>query len=134
MTLMSPLWQIPLILCGIALTVALVAAVMVLRRTLRRLEHVLAVIEVKLGPTLEDIRGLTQEAALVTRDTRSMVARLAAMVGHASQVTESVGSFVVGLRGLTQIGQLVGIAVGVKQGVNVFMRRLGGPQRGKRHG
>ena len=93
---MSPWWQIPLILCAIALTVALVAAVMALRRTLQRLEQVLAVLEAKLGPTLEDIRGLTQEAQAVTSDTRNTVARLSAMIEHASHVTESVGAFVVG--------------------------------------
>lgn len=127
-------WQIPLILCAIALTLALVAAVMALRRTLLRLEQVLAVLEVKLGPTLEDVRGLTQEAQAVTRDARSSVARLSAMIDHVNQLTESVGTFVIGLRGLTQVGQLVGIAIGVKRGINVFVRRLGGPRKGDRHG
>jgi uncharacterized protein YoxC len=122
---MSPWWQIPLILCAIALTIALVAAVVALRHTLQRLEQVLAVLEAKLGPTMEDIRGLTQEAQAVTHDARSSVARLSAMIEHINQVTESVGAFVVGLRGLTQVGQLV---------VNVFVRRLGGPRRGQRHG
>ncbi len=123
-------WQIPLVICAIALTGALVAAVMALRRTLQRLEQVLAVLEVKLGPTLEDVRGLTQEAQAVTHDARSSVARLSAMIEHINQVTESVGAFVIGLRGLTQVGQLVGIALGVKKGVNVFVRRLKGPRRG----
>ncbi|MGH7335707.1 MAG: DUF948 domain-containing protein [Candidatus Rokuibacteriota bacterium] len=131
---MSPWWQILLILCAIALTVALVGAIMAMRRTLQRLEQVFAVLEVKLGPTLEDVRGLTQEAQAVTRDARSSVARLSAMIEHINQVTESVGTFVIGLRGLTQVGQLVGIAMGVKKGVNVFMRRLGGPRRGQHHG
>jgi len=130
---MSLWWQIPLILCAIALTVALVAAVISLRRMLQRLEQVLAVLEVKLGPTLEDVRGLTQEAQAVTREARNSVARLSAMIEHVNQVTESVGAFVVGLRGLTQVGQLVGMAMGVKKGVNVFVQRLQRPRRGQRH-
>jgi uncharacterized protein YoxC len=127
---MSPWWLIPLIVCAVALTIALVAAVMALRRTLLRLEQVLAVVEVKLGPTLEDVRGLTQEAQAVTRDARHSVARLSTMIEHISQVTASVGAFVMGVRGFTQVGQLVGMAVAVKRGVNVFAQRLTGSRRG----
>jgi uncharacterized protein YoxC len=127
---MSPWWLIPLIVCAVALTIALVAAVMALRRTLLRLEQVLAVVEVKLGPTLEDVRGLTQEAQAVTRDARRSVARLSTMIEHISQVTASVGAFVMGVRGFTQVGQLVGMAVAVKRGVNVFAQRLRGSRRG----
>ena len=127
---MSPWWLIPLIVCAVALTIALVAAVITLRRTLQRLEQVLAVVEVKLGPTLEDVRGLTQEAQAVTLDARNSVARLSTMIEHISQVTASVGAFVVGVRGFTQVGQLVGTAVAVKKGMNVFVQRLGRPRRG----
>jgi uncharacterized protein YoxC len=123
-------WLIPLIVCAVALTIALVAAVMALRRTLQRLEQVLAVLEVKLGPTLEDVRGLTQEAQAVTRDARNSVARLSTVIEHISQVTASVGAFMMGVRGITQVGQLVGMAVAVKRGVNVFVQRLGRSRRG----
>jgi uncharacterized protein YoxC len=123
-------WLIPLIVCAVALTIALVAAVMALRRTLQRLEQVLAVLEAKLGPTLEDVRGLTQEAQAVTRDARNSVARLSTVIEHISQVTASVGAFMMGVRGITQVGQLVGMAVAVKRGVNVFVQRLGGSRRG----
>jgi uncharacterized protein YoxC len=123
-------WLIPLIVCAVALTIALVAAVMALRRTLQRLEQVLAVLEAKLGPTLEDVRGLTQEAQAVTRDARNSVARLSTVIEHISQVTASVGAFMMGVRGITQVGQLVGMAVAVKRGVNVFVQRLGRSRRG----
>lgn len=131
---MSPWWQIPLVLCAIALTIVLVAAILALRRTLERLEQVLAVVEQKLGPTLEDVRGLTQEAKAITHDARTSLSRLSAMIDHVSQVTESVGTFVVGLRGLTRVGQLVGIALGVRKGVDVFVERLRAPHKGERHG
>jgi uncharacterized protein YoxC len=127
-------WQIPLVLCAIALTVALVAAILALRRTLERLEQVLAVLEQKLGPTLEDLRGLTQEAQAVTHDARTSVARLSATIDHINQLTESVGNFVVGLRGLTRVGQLVGIAMGVRKGIDVFVERLRRPHGRGHHG
>lgn len=128
---MSPLWwQVPLIMCAVALTIALVAAVIALRRTLQQLEQVLAVLETKLGPTLEDVRGLTQEAQAVSREARSGLARVSAMIEHVNQVAGSVAAFVVGLRGLTQIGQLVGVAMGVKKGVDTFVQRLRRPRRG----
>ena len=126
-------WQLPLLLCALALTAALVAAIVSLRRTLQRTEEVLQVLERKLGPAMDDIRGLTQEATAVTHEARASVARLSATIGRVNDVTESVGSFLVGLSGLTRAGQLVGVALGIRRGVDVFIQRLRGPRGGDHH-
>jgi uncharacterized protein YoxC len=127
-------WLIPLVLCAVALTVALVAAVLALRRALQRLELVLAVLERQLGPTLEEVRGLTQEAHAVTHDARTGVARLSATIDRVNHLTESLGSFLVGVSGFTRAGQLIGVALGVRKGIDVFVERLRRPHGRKHHG
>ena len=130
---MGPWWQALLILCAVGLTIALVAAILALRQTLQRTGQLLATIERELRPTLEDLRRLTQEAQGATHDARTGVKRVVAIAEHVSQVTEGVGALVVGLRGLTYAGQIVGIAAGLRKGAEVFVRRLVGSHGGK-HG
>ena len=42
-------WQVPLVLCALALSVALVAAILALRQTLQRAERLLAALEQELA-------------------------------------------------------------------------------------
>jgi uncharacterized protein YoxC len=126
-------WQVPLVLCAVALSVALVAAIVALRQTLRRTEQLLARLERELGPTLEDTRRLIQEAQAAAHEARYVTARIAAIIDHVGQVTETVGALAMGLRGLTRVGQLVGLAVAARKGFEVFTRRLAAP-RGGTHG
>ena len=59
----------------------------------------------ELGPTLEEVRGLTREAQAAPARPGNSVARLSAIVEHVGQVTERAsGAFVVGCRRLTQVG------------------------------
>jgi Bacterial protein of unknown function (DUF948) len=130
---MSLWWQVPLVLSAVALSVALVAAILALRQTLQRAERLFATIERELGPTLEGVRGLTQEAQAATRETRNGVMRVSAIVEHVGHVTASVGALVIGLGGLTRAGQIVGVAAGIRKGIDVFIQRWATPKGGK-HG
>ncbi len=129
---MSLWWQIPLVVCALALTAALVAAILALRQTLQRTEQLLATLEQELRPTLEDLRGLTQEAQAGAREARTGIVRISAIVDHVREMTEGVGTLVAGLRGLTRAGQIIGVAAGIRKGIDVFMERLLTP-RGGRH-
>lgn len=129
---MSLWWQIPLVLCAVALAGALVAAILALRQTLHRTEQLLATLEQEVRPTLEDVRRLTQEAEAVAREARRGVMRVSAIVDHVSRVTEGVGALVLGLRGLTHVGQVIGLAAAIRTGIDVFIQRLMAPRGGKR--
>ena len=59
--------------------------------------------------------------------------RVSAIVDQVGQVTEGLGALVLGLRGLTRAGQIVGIAVGIRKGIDVFVQRLAASKGGK-HG
>src|SRR5262245_15580649 len=123
-------WQVPLVLCGLALGVALVAAIVALRKTLHRAEQLLARVEQELPPTVEGRRALAREAQPATHGAGNCVARGSAGVDRVGQVAEGVGGLVGGRAGLTRVGQRVGLAVGLRKGVDVFSRRLAGPKGG----
>jgi hypothetical protein len=123
-------WQVPLLLCVVALTAALVAAILALRRTLERTEELLAALGREIPPALEDLRRLTREAQGVASEARRGIGRLGAMVDRASQVAEGVGALVAGLRGLTRAGQIIGIAAGLRKGIEVFIDRVRTPHGG----
>jgi hypothetical protein len=126
-------WQIPVVLCAVALTVALVATVVALRQTLRRAERLLTAFEQEVAPTLVALRGLTEEAKAATREARMTAVRLSAMIERAHQVSEGLGTLVMGLWGLTRAGQIMGIAAAIRKGIDVFVQRLATPTGGN-HG
>src|SRR6202008_3162385 len=115
-----PFWvQMLLSLAAFALLVALVAAFWALRGVAQRGEAALAIVEQELRPLIgqglaltEDVRGLTREAG------RELEAR-------------GFGRLVPTLARLPRAGQIVGIAAGVKRGIDVFVHRL--RQQGDRH-
>jgi hypothetical protein len=126
-------WQIPVVLCAVALTVALVATVVALRQTLRRAERLLTAFEQEVAPTLVALRGLTEEAKAATREARMTAVRLSTMIERAHQVSEGLGTLVMGLWGLTRAGQIMGIAAAIRKGIDVFVQRLATPTGGN-HG
>lgn len=121
---MQPWAQVVLILCAVALTVALVLAVLALRRTLRRTTAVLEIIEQELRPLVGQVHGLTDELRELTRESRREVMRIGDVTERVQTVADGLGRVVVGLAGLTKAGQIVGLAAGLRRGVDVFVQRL----------
>ena len=111
-----PFWaQTLLTLAALALMVALVAAVLALRRVAQRAGGVLEVVEAH--ALTEDVRALTRQAG-------HELERMGALTEKVGGVAEGMGRVVTVLGGLTRAGQLVGLAAGVKKGVEVFVRHL----------
>jgi uncharacterized protein YoxC len=121
---MQPWAQVVLILCAVALTVALVLAVLALRRTLRRTTAVLEIVEQELRPLVGQVHGLTDELRELTRESRREVMRIGDVTERVQTVADGLGRVVVGLAGLTKAGQIVGLAAGLRRGVDVFVQRL----------
>jgi len=121
---MQPWAQVVLIVCAVALTAALVAAILALRRTLTRTEAVLAIVEQELRPLVGQVHGLTDEIRELTRESRHEVVRIGEVTERVQTVADGLGRVVVGLAGLTRAGQIVGLAAGLRRGVEVFVRRL----------
>ncbi len=121
---MQPWAQIVLIACAVALTGALVSAILALRRTLHRTDAVLEIVEQELRPLIGQANGLTQEMRDLTREARLEVERVGDVTERVQTVADGLGRVVVGLAGFTRAGQIVGLAAGLRRGVDVFVRRL----------
>ena len=125
-----------LALCVVALTAALVAAIISIAGAIRRAEHVLRVVEGEIErdvpPLLIGLRELTDELRLLSHGANAELDRIGQITGRVQEVTEATAGLLSGLSGLTKVGQLVGIVAGVKAFVNVFFYRLRKP-RGDRY-
>lgn len=121
---MHPWAQLVLVVCAVALTAALVAAMLALRRTLRRTEAVLQIVEQELRPLIAQVYGATEELRDLTREIRLEVKRVGDVTERVQAVADGLGRVVTGLSGLARVGQLVGLAAGLRRGVDVFVQRL----------
>ena len=120
-----PFWaQTLLTLAALALMVALVAAVLMLRRVAQRAEGVLTIVEQELRPLVGQAHALTEDVRALTRQAGHELERMGALTEKVGGVAEGMGRVVTVLGGLTRAGQLVGLAAGVKKGVEVFVRHL----------
>jgi len=120
-----PFWvQLLLSLASLALLLALVAAVWALRGVARRAEAVLTIVEQELRPVIGQAVALTEDVRSLTRDASRELERVGAVTDRVDDIAGAVGRIVGTLSGLTRAGQIVGMAVGLKKGIDVFVQRL----------
>jgi uncharacterized protein YoxC len=130
---MQPWAQLVLIACAVALTVALVAAVLALRGALRRTDAVLAIVEQELRPLIGQVHGVSEEMRELTKEARLEIIRVGEVTEQVQAVAAGLAKVVAGLGGLARVGQVVGLAGGLRRGVDVFVQKMRGEQ-GERDG
>jgi len=121
---MHPWAQAVLVVCVVAVTVALVPALVALRRASERAERVLALAEQELRPLATEVHGLVQEIRALSGEARDGVARVSALTERMDDLSGGLGRVLAAVAGLTRAGQLVGVAAGLKTGLDVFLHRL----------
>jgi uncharacterized protein YoxC len=121
---MQPWVQLVLIACAVALTAALVSAVLALRGTLRRMQAVLEIVEQELRPLVGQIHGVTEEVRELTREARLEMKRIGEVTERLQLVADGLGRVIGGLAGFARVGHVVGLAAGLRRGVDVFVQRL----------
>jgi uncharacterized protein YoxC len=121
---MQPWTQLVLVACAVALTAALVSAVLALRGALRRTSAVLGIVEQELRPLIAQLHGVTEEVRELTHEARLEMKRVGEVTERLQAVADGLGRVVGGLTGLARVGQVVGLAAGVRRGVDVFVDRL----------
>jgi hypothetical protein len=120
-----PFWvQMLLSLAAFALLVALVAAVWALRGVAQRAEAVLAIVEQELRPLIGQGLALTEDVRGLTREAGRELERVGAVTDRVEVVAAGLGRIVMTLGSLTRAGQIVGVAAGLKKGIDVFVHRL----------
>lgn len=120
-----PFWvQMLLSLAAFALLVALVAAVWALRGVAQRAEAVLTIVEQELRPLIGQALALTEDVRGLTREAGRELERVGAVTDRVEDVATGLGRIVMTLGSLTRAGQIVGVAAGLKKGIDVFVHRL----------
>ncbi len=120
-----PLWvQLLLSLAAFALLLALVAAVWALRRMAQRAEAVLTIIEQELRPLIGQALALTEDVRTLTREASRELERVGAVTDRVDDIATGLSRVVGTLSSLTRAGQLVGVAAGLKKGLDVFVHRF----------
>ena len=128
------LWaQTVLVLCALVVTVTLVPALIALRRAAERSERILAQVEEEMPALTDEVRGLVEEVRGITREARGEIVRIVGFAERAREVTDGVGRVLSAVAGLTRAGQFVGVAAGIKTGLDVFLHRLR-KRQGDHHG
>jgi uncharacterized protein YoxC len=122
---MQPWAQAVLVLSAVAVAAAMVAALLAVRQTLRRTDAVLDIVEQEMRPLIGQLHGLADEVRGLTRETTAEIRRVAEVTGRVNDAAEGVGRVVTALAGFTRVGQMVGVAAGLKKGFDVFVQRLG---------
>ena len=130
-------WFYPVVaLCVVALTAALVSLLVAFARVGRRAERVLALVERELEhdvpPLMGDLHELSGELRRLGQGANTELDRIGRITERVQEVVDTTAHVLNGLAGLTRAGQLVGIAAGIKTGVEVFLHRLR-TQRGDGH-
>ena len=124
-----PAWFYPVLaICLVALTAALVTALLALTRTARRAASVLALVEKELQGEIPrivvNVRELTGDLRQVSAGVSDEVDRIRQLTGRVQEIGDATARVAVALSGFTRVGQVVGIAAAVKTGLDVFFHRL----------
>ena len=127
-----PFWvQMLLSLAAFALLVALVAAVWALRGVAQRAEAILTIVEQELRPLIGQSLALTEDVRGLTREASHELERVGAVTDRVEVIATGLGRIVMTVGSLTRAGQIVGVAAGLKRGIDVFVHRL--RHRGDHH-
>jgi len=121
---MQPWLQGLVIACLVAITIALVPAIIALRRSAERADRVLAILEGELRPLVGEVRGLVHELRGLSEEARGEMQRIGGLTDRAQDAVEGISRVLSAVTGLTRAGQLVGVAAGIKTGLEVFLHRL----------
>ncbi|HEV8673307.1 MAG TPA: DUF948 domain-containing protein [Methylomirabilota bacterium] len=116
-------------LAFLALVVAAVPVLVQLRRTARAAEQTLATVERELRPLapqlhalLQDHRELAQRATRDLREVEGLALMTQEVLGRLLKLTGLLG-------GVGTVGRVLGVAQGLRKGVDVFIQRLAKSKR-----
>ncbi len=110
--------------CALAVSTALVLAILSGRRALERVELLLATVERGVDPLSSEARGLTTDARALTQEATRELRRTGDVIDQVHDAARGVARMVMAMANLTRAGQLVGLASALRRGVDVFVERL----------
>jgi uncharacterized protein YoxC len=121
---MSSLAVTVLVLCAIAITVALVSVLFSLKRLVDRGEAVLTLVEREIRPTASQLGALTEELRGVSHQVTLELERIGLITRRLEDITGTIAKVVGVVGGIAQVARLGGVAMGLQRGLGVFLSRL----------
>lgn len=121
---MTPLAAGVILTCVVALTIVLISTLLSVKKTAARAESVLALVEREVRPMASELESLTGELQKLSRNANDNLQRIGGIVDRVEDISVQAARVAGAVGGLTRVGQYVGMAAGVKRGVEVFLHRL----------
>ncbi len=113
-----------LIVCAVAITVALVTVLFSLKRLVDRGEAVLTLVEREIRPTASQLGALTEELRGVSHQVTLELERIGLITRRLEDITGTIATVVGVVGGIAQVTRLGGVAMGLQRGLGVFISRL----------
>ena len=123
-TAVSPLAQIIVGICVVAVAAALVSALLTLKKTATRAETVLHLLEREIRPMASQIGALAEELRGLSRQATRELERISVVTRRAEEISATLLKAARVLGSVSRVGQIAGVAAGVKRGLDVFVSRL----------
>ena len=124
--LVTPLAQAIIVVCVVALTVALIFTLVSVRRTVSRTDAILAIVEREIRPMATQVEALAEEVRGLTRQVTREIERVSVVVRRLEDISAAVVKVGSLASTLTNVGRMAGVAVALKRGLDVFVSRLKG--------
>jgi uncharacterized protein YoxC len=121
---MTPLAQGVLVVCAVVITVALVLTLLAMWRAANRAEAVLGEIQRQVRPLSAEVEALTRDMRLLSHQATEELARVSTVLRGLEDVSVKVARVAGVAFALTRVGQMAGLASGLKKGASVFASRL----------
>ena len=121
---MNPLVVAVLSVCAVGITVALVAVFISLKRLIDRTESVMTLVEREIRPTASQLGALAEELRGVSHQVTLELQRIGMITRRLEEITETIAKVVGLVGGITRLGRLTGVAMGLQRGLGVFVSRL----------
>ena len=121
---MNPLLVAVLGVCAVGITVGLVAVLISLKRLIDRTESVMTLVEREVRPTASQLGALAEELRGVSHQVTLELQRIGMITRRLEDITETIAKVVGLVGGITRLGRLTGVAMGLQRGLGVFVSRL----------
>jgi hypothetical protein len=120
---MATWMQLVITLCVVAVTATLVPVLVSVRRSVLRVEALLAATDRDLLPLAAEIRGLVAELRARSEQAGRELEQIGRAARRLGDVSERLGTLMRLLGGMSRAGRLVGAAAGMGKGLSLILRR-----------
>ena len=121
---MTPLAQAVLVVCAVALTVALVVTLASFRRAASRAEIVLQLIEREIRPLASQIEALAADVRALSQTANRELERVSGVVRRVEDISLKVARVVGVANSLASFRGVTGLSSGLRTALSVFVSRL----------